>query len=95
MVQVFEFEGGWDVPEERTSRDFEGFDDRDVFDDPRSNQNISGPTSDGYVEIGGKVYEASNHLTPAQEKAWADHVNETIERGRSFVINGKTYYYSR
>lgn len=31
MVQVFEFEGGWDVPEERSNKDFKGFDDRDVL----------------------------------------------------------------
>lgn len=59
MVQVFEFEGGWDVPEERSNKDFKGFDDRDVFGDDRPSQNISGPTSDGYMEIGGKVYDMS------------------------------------
>ena len=33
MAKVFEFEGGWDVPEKRSNPDFEGFNDRDVFDD--------------------------------------------------------------
>lgn len=61
MTKVFEFEDGWDVPEKRSNPDFEGFDDPDVFDDTRSNQNISGPTSDGYIEIGGKVYEVSSN----------------------------------
>lgn len=63
MVKVFEFEGGWDVPEKRSNPDFEGFDDRDVFDDTRSNQNDSGMSSNGYMEIGGKVYETSRNRT--------------------------------
>lgn len=82
MVKVFEVEGGWDVPEKRSNPDFEGFDDRDVFGDNHSSPNISGPTSDGYIEIGGKVYEASRNLTPSQDKAWEKHVNEMVERGR-------------
>lgn len=61
MAKVFEFEGGWDVPEKRSNPDFEGFNDRDVFDDVRSNQNNSGFSSDGYMEIGGKVYETSRN----------------------------------
>lgn len=82
MVKVFEVEGGWDVPEKRSNSDFEGFDDRDVFADNHSRSNISGPTSDGYIEIGGKVYDASRNLTPSQDKAWENHVNEMVERGR-------------
>jgi len=69
-----------------------------IFDDWRDegervvHKNISGPTDDGAYEIGGHLYQYEP-LTPEQNKALEKHVNDTIERGRCFYIDGKKYYY--
>ncbi len=54
----------------------------DGWDEKVVHKDISGPTADGYFEVGGRVYY-QEPLIPTQEKAWEDHVNAVIKLGRS------------
>lgn len=59
-----------------------------VFDDWRDDgervihKDISGPSSDGYVEHGGRVYEADSRLTPTQQKALQAAVDALVDLNR-------------
>lgn len=59
-----------------------------VFDDWRDDgervvhKDISGPSSDGYVERGGRVYEADSRLKPTQQKALQADLDVMTDRNR-------------
>lgn len=64
MVKLFEFEFG---------HGWDGSAEKPI------EENISGPSHDGYIEIGGKIYESSN--SPIEDEEWNKHINKMIERG--------------
>lgn len=51
------------------------------WDEKIVNKDISGPSSDGCVEIGGRVYY-HEPLSAAQDKALDDHINKVIQMGK-------------
>lgn len=52
------------------------------WDEKVVHKDISGTSSDNYIEIGGRVYDAYTSLTPQQKKALKDDIDADIDRYR-------------
>jgi hypothetical protein len=61
------------------------------FDERAEKQYDSGPTSDGYIEIGGKVYHLDDKPEPSKASPAASFPKFNGNKIESIEIGGKVY----